>query len=89
MDEPSLLPLQTPQKLGAYTETTQQTSHLQLTNKEKWELTLRDLLGMCYSLDLHQMPAFEQHGLLHWKGLHLSTEMEISGDGFGFTLLIF
>lgn len=44
---------------------------------------------MCYSLDLHQMPAFEQHGLLHWKGLHLSTEMEISGDGFGFTLLIF
>lgn len=35
------------------------------------------------------MPPFEQHGLLHWKGLHLFTEMEISGDWFGFALLIF
>lgn len=29
------------------------------------------------------MPAFEQHGLLHWNGLHRSTEMGVSGDYSG------
>lgn len=65
------------------------TSDLPVTaNEEKWELAGRDLLDMCYSLDLYQMPVFEQHGLLHWKGSHLSIEMEIPGDWFGFRHLI-
>lgn len=63
------------------------TSDLPVTaNEEKWELAGRDLLDMCYSLDLYQMPVFEQHACstgkvhispLRWKsqvtGLDLDT----------------